>query len=162
MNETAYNKWTIAHPNPRGTGSALRLCLFPADETAQGHVSATFGKQTTCGEVYAGGWNPPEFDWLDAVTVKLRSEELAEILRVLRGEQESIADGKGIFHRTAKANAVIKFSHVIEPCPGYLFSVSQKPLDGDLSEAFIVLRPNEALMLSCVIEHIFASIIFGV
>ena len=72
------------------------------------------------------------------------------------------ADGKGIFHRTAKANAVIKFSHVIEPCPGYLFSVSQKPFDGDLREAFIVLRPNEALMLSCVIEHIFASIIFGV
>ena len=84
------------------------------------------------------------------------------MLMVFRGMQESIADGKGLFHRTATANAVIKFSHMIEPRPGYLLSVSSKPFDGELKDAYIMLRMEEAIWLSTAIEASMGVLVFGV
>ena len=93
--------------------------------------------------------------------MKLCVSDIAQMIMVFRGMQESIADGKGLFHRTATANAVIKFSHMIEPRPGYLFSVSRRQLDGELFEAFFVFRPEEAIWFSTALEGAMPRIVFG-
>ena len=70
--------------------------------------------------------------------------------------------GKGLFHRSAKANAVIRFAHQIEPNPGYMFSVSCKPFDGELRDAFFVFRPEEAVWFSTALESVMGVLVFGV
>lgn len=151
---------TIYHPNARGTGSAVRLALYPAHErTAAGFIRLELAKQKTAVSVTS---ETPAFDWGNAIVAKLCVSDLAQMLMVFRGHQESIADGKGLFHRTATANAVIKFSHVIEPRPGYLFSVSSKPFDGELKDAYIMLRMEEAIWLSTAIEASMGVLVFGV
>ena len=84
------------------------------------------------------------------------------MLMVFRGMQECIQDGKGLFHRTATSNVIIKFSHRIEPRPGYLLEVSSKPIDGELSSAFFVFRPEEALWFSTALEGAMPALVFGV
>lgn len=150
---------TICHPAPSGKGSAIRFTLHPAHGNVSGCVMFEIAKQKTAVSVTG---ETPTFDWDGAIVMKLCVSDLAQMLMVFRGYQESIADGKGLFHRTATANAVIKFSHVIEPRPGYLFSVSKKPLDGELSSAFIVFRPEEAYWLSMALEGAMPALVFGV
>ena len=71
-------------------------------------------------------------------------------------------DGKGLFHRSAKANTVIKFSHQIEPRPGYMFSASSKPFDGELRDAYFIFRPEEAVWFSTALEAAMGVLVFGV
>ena len=127
---------TICHANARGTGSAIRFELeVPAFAT---------------------------FDWANKICCKMGLGDLAQMLMVFRGMQESIQDGKGLFHRSAKANAVIRFAHQIEPKPGYMFSVSCKPFDGELRDAFFVFRPEEAVWFSTALEAAMSVLVFGV
>ena len=148
--------WTVCHPNGRGTGSALKLTLHPAQGSASGYMTAKIAKQKTVAEYNGGKPVFATFDWENPIEVRLCVDDLAQIVMVLRGQIESIEDGKGVFHRTREANMVIKFSHMIEPRPGYIFSVSKKPLD-----AFIMLRETEAVVLSFALEHVFAALVFG-
>jgi hypothetical protein len=164
MNKEATNETrvTIAHPNGRGTGSAVRISLHPASGIASGYATFEIARQKTA-ELSPSGYSTfATFDWGDAITVKMCVSDLAQMLMVFRGQQESIADGKGLFHRSATANAVIKFSHVIEPRPGYCLEVSRRPFDGELFEAFIVFRPEEALWLSLALEGAMPALVFGV
>jgi len=163
MNEETTNetRTTICHPAPSGKGSALRFTLHPAHGNVSGCVMFEIAKQKTAVSV-TGETPMPVFDWDNAIVMKLCVSDLAQMLMVFRGYQESIADGKGLFHRTATANAVIKFSHVIEPRPGYLFSVSKKPLDGKLTDAFFVFRPEEAYWFSRALEGAMSALVFGV
>lgn len=164
MNEETTNETRamIAHPNGRGTGSAIRISLNPASGIASGYAMFEIARQKTA--VSATGETPTfvTFDWDNAIVVKLCVGDIAQMLMVFRGYQESIADGKGIFHRSATANAVIKFSHMIEPRPGYCLEVSRKPFDGELSSAFIVFRPEEAYWLSMALEGAMPALVFGV
>ena len=106
--------WTMYHPNGKGTGSALRLELHPAHDQTDGSIFAAIAPQKTSeAEPY------PSMDWGKAIPVKFDIIELSQILQVLRGCTESIADGKGLFHRTIKGNTVVRFVHFIEPVCGY-------------------------------------------
>ena len=159
---TCIARHTICHPMPSGKGSAVRFELHPAHGNVSGCVWCEIARQKTCASVQGGVPTFAAFDWDGAVVMKLCVSDLAQMLMVFRGYQESIADGKGIFHRTATANAVIKFSHMIEPRPGYLFSVSKKPLDGELTDAFFVFRPEEALWFSTALEGAMPALVFDV
>ena len=162
MNTENETRTTICHPMPSGKGSAIRFTLHPARGNVSGCVVFEIAKQKTAVSVTGETPMPATFDWDCAIATKLCVSDIAQMLMVFRGMQESIADGKGLFHRTATANAVIKFSHMIEPRPGYLFSVSKKPLDGELSSAFIVFRPEEAYWLSMALEGAMPALVFGV
>ena len=61
-----------------------------------------------------------------------------------------------------KMGTVIKFSHQIEPRPGYMFSASCKPFDGELRDAFFVFRPEEAVWFSTALEAAMSVLVFGV
>ena len=160
--ETNETRTTICHPAPSGKGSAIRFTLHPAHGNVSGCVMCELAKQKAAVSVTGETPTFATFDWDNAIVAKLCVGDIAQMLMVFRGYQESIADGKGLFHRTATANAIIKFSHMIEPRPGYLFEVSRKPLDGELSSAFIVFRPEESYWLSMALEGAIPALVFGV
>ena len=152
----------ICHANSGGTGSAIRFELHPARGKIAGYIFVEMARQKTVasqqGEVPAFA----TFDWANKICCKMGLGDIAQMLMVFRGMQESIQDGKGLFHRSSKANAVIKFAHRIEPKPGYVFSVSCKPFDGELRDAFFIFRPEEAVWLSTALESVMGVLVFGV
>ena len=150
------------HPNGKGTGSALQLELHPAHEDTEGSVFLTMAPQRTIGMRTADDTVHPTFDWRNAVCLKLDLMDLAQILQVLRGVQESLADGKGLFHRSSNASAIIKFEHRIEPVPGYLLDVSKKPLTGDLMRVSFFFRPAEAFACALMLEQALVYVAFGI
>lgn len=150
------------HPNGKGTGSALQLELHPAHEDTEGSVFLTMAPQRTIGMRTADDTVHPTFDWRNAVCLKLDLMDLAQILQVLRGVQESLADGKGLFHRSSNASAIIKFEHRIEPVPGYLLDVSKKPLTGDLLRVNFFFRPAEAFACALMLEQALVYVAFGI
>ena len=153
--------WTMFNPNAKGTGSALRLELHPASPDADGAIFATIAPQKTVGTVGATELIIPTFDWEKAIRLKLNYLDLTEILQVLRGYCESIADGKGLFHRTTKANMVIKFEHRIEPVCGYMLYVARRPIGGEIERVSFFLRRAEAIALSDVIANALLYVTLG-
>jgi hypothetical protein len=150
------------HPNGKGTGSALQLELHPAHEDTEGSVFLTMAPQRTIGMRTADDTVHPTFDWRNSVCLKLDLMDLAQILQVMRGVQESLADGKGLFHRSSNASAIIKFEHRIEPVPGYLLDVSKKPLTGDLLRVNFFFRPAEAFACALMLEQALVYVAFGI
>ncbi len=153
---------TICHANARGTGSAIRFELHPARGRVAGHIFVDVARQKSVASMQGEVPTFATFDWENKICCKMGLGDLAQMLMVFRGMQESIQDGKGLFHRSAKANTVIKFNHQIEPNPGYLFSVSCKPFDGELRDAFFVFRPEEAVWFSAALETSMSVLAFGV
>ena len=104
----------------------------------------------------------PTFDWKDKACFKLDMADLCEMLQVFRGMQESIADGKGLYHKTATSATSIKLSHVIEPRSGYLLEVWRKQASGETWGARILFSVSEALGLSLALEQSMGSLTFGI
>ena len=150
------------HPNGKGTGAALQLELHPAHEDIEGSVFLTLAPQKSIGMKTDTDTVHPTFDWRTAICLKLGLMDLAQILQVLRGMQESLADGKGLFHRSVNATTVIKFEHRIEPRPGYAFDVWKKPHDGDQQHYYFTFDPSEAFFLMLALEQSAGVIAFGI
>ena len=141
--------------NAQRTGSAIRIELHPAHDSVDGFVSLSFVNQSQ--EV---GF--PGFDWADPITVKLDFVEVCKVIQVLRGECESIDDGKGIFIRSPHCMTVFSFRHMVEPVPGYEFNVKRRDLDaGADKSARFVLNGAEALGLCCAFEQVLGVLAFG-
>lgn len=154
--------WTIYHPNGKGTGSAVKMELRPAHGDVEGGILATLAPQKAAGTVVEGVHFYPTFDWEKAVTVRLGLEEITQLVMVLRGVNESVADGKGFFHRSETANAVIKFEHRIEPVPGYMLDISRRPIGSeDMQKMFFFFRPVEATALGLALEGAMVQVVFG-
>ena len=150
------------HPNGKGTGSALQLELHPAHEDTEGSVFLTIAPQRSIGVRMDTDTVHPTFDWRNAICLKLNLMDLAQLLQVLRGVQESLADGKGLFHRSSNASAIIKFEHRIEPVPGYLLDVSKKPLTGELRHVSFFFRASEAFACALMLEQALVYVAFGI
>ena len=150
------------HPNGKGTGSALQLELHPAHEDIEGSVFLTMAPQRTIGMRTTDDTVHPTFDWRNAVCLKLDLMDLAQILQVMRGVQESLADGKGLFHRSSNASVIIKFEHRIDPVPGYMLDVSKKPLTGELHRVCFFFRPAEAFACALMLEQSLVYVAFGI
>lgn len=150
------------HANAKGTGSAMEFELHPAHGRTSGSVFASIARQKTVGAVNGPSRVFPTFDWKDKACVKLDMADICEMLQVFRGMQESIADGKGLFHKTASSTTSIKLSHLIEPRPGYLLEVWRRPASGEAWGARILFSASEALGLSLAFEQSMATIAFGI
>ena len=151
------------HANARGTGAAVNFELHPATLEAEGSILMEIAAQNSPGKVAADGAAMlPRFDWGEKIAVRLCMPDLCGLLQVLRGYYESIADGRGLFHRTMEANIKIAFWHRIDPIPGYVLEVYAKPHDGDERRASITFSPSEAVGLCCAIEMSMGRVAFGV
>jgi len=153
---------TYYHANAKGTGSAIRFELHPAHDEVCGSIFMEIVRQKTVGSYADGSRIFPTFDWANKIVVRLDKTDLSQMLQVFRGIQESIQDGKGIFHQTPGSNTIIRFCHQIEPRPGYLLQVSRKTRTaGEPETAWFNFTPCEALELSCAIEGAMVYVCFG-
>lgn len=155
---------TFYHPNAKGTGSALRLELHPAHDETEGSVFATLAPQRSVMErMPDGGVSFASFDWTNALCLKLDLMDLSQMLEVFHGVRESVGEGKGLFHRSANATAVIRLEHRLDPVSGYLLDVSKKK-EGEETARHVLFffKPTEAMAVSYLIEHALMFIAFGI
>ena len=151
------------HPNGKGTGCAMVMKLRPADATQDGFIVVSFANQMTVGNPHGDNPTFPKFDWENCVDVVLDFNDLCAILQVLRGETESIREGRGIFHKYKDCCQTIKFSHIVEPICGYLFDVFETSENsGDEKRAHMLLSPAESLGICESIAGSMYLIAFGV
>ncbi len=105
------------------------------------------------------------FDWDNRITVKLDFADLSKILQVLRGECESLEEGRGLYHRTVRTTTRIVFRHLLEPVIGYSLELyrSNNAPDGSNSDVrtHIIFTPWEALGLCESIAGAMHLISFG-
>lgn len=150
------------HASPKGTGSACKIELHPAHEDIAGSIFVEMAMQKTIGSYKDGMQIFPTFDWENKITLKLDRTDLSQIIQVLRGMRESINDGKGIFHRSARANTIIKFYHQIEPKSGYMLSASRKTIDGKLMGCWFFFDVDEAMTLMLSLEQSMLYVCLGI
>ena len=154
----------IYHANATNTGSAARLQLHPARDSEDGSIHVLLAKQETVG---GGSTNLPmfpTFGWDCGIEVKLGFADVCALLQVFRGECESVNDGMGLYHRTAKHSTRIVLRHVVEPVNAYSFEVyrAYKCNDGRKDESVrIMFTAAEAMGLGCLLESSMAAICFG-
>lgn len=155
-------KLAFYHANAKGTGCALKLERRPASAEAEGCFMATIANQMTVGDRRAPNPVYPRFDWEGAIAFKLGFSDVCKMLQVLRGECESLEDGHGVYHRSARAATKIILRHSVETS-SYSFEVYRAPVGGgDDSRAHIQLSQAEALGLERVFADSLALICFGV
>ena len=149
-------KLNLYHPNAKGTGSALSVELVPATINATGRIVLRLKPQKETLST--------SFDDSKEIIVKLDVFDVAEFLKVFRGCEESIADGKGLFHRTIDANFVIKLEHRIEPRPGYILELSTKKNNPEelVRKYQFFINPSEALALSEIFSSSLVYMAFGI
>ena len=150
--------------NARGTGSALKMSLHPAHDNVDGCVMATIANQMTVGNRVGPNPTFPTFDWENAMTVKLDFNDLCQVLQVLRGECESVNGEKGLFHRAPCGMTNIRFSHLVDPTPGYRLEVyrSSRPGGAEDAHAQLTFGSAEALGLCEAIAGSMSVVAFGI
>ena len=148
--------------NGKCTGCAIRYRMYVAQHHTPGYLMMEVAKQKTVGSRSGGTVQYPTFDWEGAICVKMNLGDLAQMIMVFRGIQESILDGKGVYHQTAKADTVIRFTHQIEPRPGYLLEISTRPRGGELKNCYYFFSPEEAVGFSIALEGVMPYLAFGV
>jgi len=146
------------HANCRVTGSAAKFELHPAHDSEEGSILLVMANQATC----TPQTPVPCFDWENAITAKLGFADICKMLQVLRGETESIDDGRGLFHATVTATTKIALRHIIEPVQAYSLEVySCERGGGNGVSSHILLTSAEALGLFMALENVMGLIAFG-
>ena len=151
----------LYHANGRGTGCALRITARAASRHQDGALFLTFINQLTIGDREKG--IPPKWDGDGRQSIRLDIVETGELLQVLRGELEQIADGRGIVHRqhTTKTTKTLKFRHVVDPFAGYVLELyTHKDEGADTAHRF-VLNGAESLVLAEAIGGEVRAMAFG-
>lgn len=153
----------LFHLNATGTGSALRITRILPQEEVDGRIySDGVFRFTLAPQKGFGG-----FDWDNTTSFCLDAVELAEMLQVLRGEREAIADGRGKTLHDAD-NLVrelnVRFMHRYEPTGGFFLEVSEPGKKSTELGKFlggIFLSRPEATALQLAIEHSLHLLMFG-
>ena len=157
-------KLSLYHASAKGNGSALKAELHPAHDDVDGSIMLTVAPQKSVGGRGGFGAGYSTFAWEGAITVKLDFNDLTKMLQVFRGESESIADDKGLYHQSLSGNTTIKLKHVVDASAGYMLelyrSVPGRP-ECDRSTYFF-FRTSEALGLATAIEGSLCVIAFGI
>ena len=150
------------NPNSKGTGCAMAMALRPADSVGGGYIAVFFANQMTVGNPTEANPTFPTFDWENCVDVVLDFNDICAILQVLRGETESIYDGRGIFHKYKKCCQKIQMRHLVEPVCGYSFEVLEIPANGgDEKRVHMLMSPAESLGICEAITGSMHLIAFG-
>ena len=154
----------LYHANAKGTGSAIKMNLHPAHDNTDGCIMLTIANQMTVGNRLAPQPTFATFDWDNAICVKLDFGDLTQLLQVMRGECESVSDGKGLYHRSHQAATSVRFSHRLEPVPGYLLEICRKPIggEGDERRACFAFSPAEALGVCEAVTGALSIVAFGI
>lgn len=159
-------KFTIYHPNGKGTGAALQLELHPATDSRDGYIDMAIAPQEAIGSAVDHTY--PTFNWNKerVFRINLTFDMVCRMLQVMRGEYESINDGKGIFVKRNGAEIVFKFSHYVEPWYGYTITINEETHNGDATfwcrNISFNLSSSEALGLACAMEQSLGVLCFGV
>lgn len=153
----------LYHPNGKGTGGAAKFELHPAHDASAGCVMLKMASQSAVGSSAGDVPQFARFDWDNAITVKLDFADISSMLQVFNGECESLGDGRGLFHRSAKAATKISMRHVVEPRSGYSLDL-YRTLSADSSEAraHMLITQTEAEGLRAAILGSMSAICFGV
>lgn len=88
----------------------------------------------------------------DPVRVRLGYRDLAQVLMVFRGMEESVNYGKGI----ALDGVTMTFSHQIEPVSGYRLTLA-----AEYGRRSILFDMNDAFTLMLTLERALIAITFG-
>ena len=156
-------KLAFYHATARGTGSVASFELLPAQGDAAGAIRLKLARQSAAAERGGAQSVAARFDWENAIVVKLSFSDLCQMLQVLRGASESVADGKGLFHASPRAQTIIRFRHQTAPASGYALEVYRKTLaSGEESRASILFSETEAIGLCETIAGSMALVSFGV
>ena len=152
----------LYHPNRRGTGCAMVMKLLPADATHDGFIVVSFANQMTVGDPTGDNPTYPTFDWENSVDFVLDFNDLCAILQVLRGETESVCEGRGIFLKYKECCQKIQLRHLIDPVCGYLFDVFETTANSsDEKRARMLLSPAESFGIYEAITGSMHLIAFG-
>lgn len=151
---------TFHHANAKGTGSAIRMQLYPAHDSVDGSIMLYAAPQISLGDRRTNPPTFPCFDWENAISIRLCFDDLTRILQVFRGETESIADGKGLFHVSGLIHRVL-MRHVIAPVCGYEFEIIERAQNADERRIKLMLSPAEALGICEAIAGSMTRICFG-
>ena len=152
------------HASPKGTGSAVKMQLHPAHDDTDGCVMLTIANQMAVGNPSGETPSYSRFDWENAICVKLDFGDLSHILQVLRGECESVNDGKGLYHRSVRGSTNIRFGHMVEPVSGYLLDIYRKGNKGpdDETHARMLFGPSEGFGLCEALSASLLLVGFGI
>lgn len=154
--ETVASTWRIYHPNSRGTGCAVEMSVIPASGCVEGRLRFRMARE----KLLAG--NERSFDWKEPIEFSLSIIDTSYLIAVLTGRIDCIEYGKGLLNRSPVHTSVVKFSHQIEPRPGYLLAVTQTPRGTDrLLSAFFVFGEMEAIALTEVLRRALFPMAFG-
>ena len=153
----------LYHPNGKGTGCAMVMKLHPADATQDGFIVVSLANQMTVGNMNCDNPTFPKFDWENRVDVVLDFNDLCAILQVLRGETESVREGRGIFHKYNDCCQKIQMRHLIDPVCGYSFEVFETSANGsDEKRVHMMMSPAESLGICESIAGSMYLVAFGV
>lgn len=152
------------HANAKGTGSAVKMNLHPAHDDTEGSVMLTIASQMTIGNRMGPTPVYPKFDWENSLCVKLGFTDLTHILQVLRGECESINDGKGLYHVSPRGATSIRLTHYVDSVPGYMLDICRRTNKGENEEnrARIMFNPAEAMGLCEALAGSLYLVCFGI
>lgn len=163
MNEKYNPSLAFFHPNPKGTGSAIKLELKPAKGNSEGAIMVTGMNQQTIGDMRGQSPIYPRFNWDDRIIVKLGFTDLSKILQVLRGECESLNDGVGICHTILGCNTRINLIHKMTDESEYVFEMNRTWNQNKEDRCFsIVFTAHEAVGMEAAISGAMVYVSFGI
>lgn len=143
------DKMTFAlyHANAKGTGTALRMGVCNASESGVGYLTIEMAAQKEIGN--KAGTVSAMFDWDGKWGTRFRPSEIAKMLQVFRGINESIDYGRGLCHRTADGNIThrIWLRHVFNTASVYPFEVARVEGEKQAVKRTFVFADYEALAL---------------
>lgn len=167
-------EWTphleFYHPNAKGTGSAFRVSIAPADGDRDGAVFLSLAAQSSV-FVPAQNGAPAKFasfDWSNKLTVKFTYMEVTEIILVLAGSLPAVGQngkGDGFFHSSASASTIVSLRRGDDPArPGFLLDVTRtlKTNRDDRKRVGVMLNMVEAVGLRFALEQSMALLAFGI
>lgn len=153
----------IYHANKNGTGCAMKMELHPARGGEDGCFMLILANQMTVGEGSGAARTFSKFNWERRITVKLDFSDICRIMQVLRGETESIDDGRGLFHDSGRYQTRLVLRHIVTPVQAYSLEVYRNSKSGcDDASSHIILSSSEAYGVFTALEHSIAFICFGV
>lgn len=163
MNEKYNPSLAFYHPNPKGTGSAIKFELKPAQADSEGAIMVTGVNQLTIGDMRGRTPIYPRFNWDDRIVVKLGFSDLSKILQVLRGEYEALNDGQGICHTSMGCNTRINLMHTTDIDSEYVFEMDRCWNQKDEERSFrIAFRAHEAVGVEAAITGAMVFVSFGI
>jgi len=154
------------HANGKGTGSAAKFEVVPAVGDRDGAIFLTLAQQKSvaAGSLDQGNRQHATFDWANRITVKLNFSDLCQMLLVLKGQAQTIAEGKGLYHDSRATTTLINVTRQTEPHSGWALEVSRrgKNVAEAVSRARIVFGAAEVFGLGTVLEQSLSLLAFGI